>query len=701
MTSVARLVRPTSCAALVALAVAWPTGRLGWTDFDEAFYCRGNLYQLSLAPGDLLRLVLSPGAGYQFQPITYLSHAFEHAVFGESALAFHLVSAVLYAAVCALVAALTGDLLTDLGWRRRERRWAAFLAGALFALHPVHVEAYAWLGARKDLLATGFALAAFLVLRRARRRGGPGRLSGHVLGLVLFALAMGAKVSPMLLGGLVALDAALLDPGPTAARARAARALRAALPVTLLGGVLALAWLASQQGYPVPLARAPREEHLRFYSLRCLGHFQRLLLWPTDLAIHYLPSTGARAWTDAWLALLAGGGVAGALAWRRPLDGRLLILGGAWWLLGLLPVLNIVYLGYVNDRYVLWPSVGIAALAGPLLVAAWRTHPRLAVALGVTAASGLAALSGAHLPTFRDGGALWAHVLERDPEHPWAHTALSARALEAGDAEAALQHAVRARARAGASVPIAAVEAAALDALGRSADAEAAVAAARAADPRAADQLAARRALSRGDLPRARELLARADPGEVEDAQWLLLAGQERLAAGDPAAALAHLERLLRIYAPPDGTWLAARAAYLVGQDERAGELLSLLRRGEATWRVDLLDGQVALRRDGPAAARGPLLAASAQAQRLPPWAANELAQALAGADELDAAAYVLGVTIQTGVATAQTRYNLARVHALAGRASQARQALRQALKELPALRARAQQDPAFDGILH
>jgi predicted membrane-bound dolichyl-phosphate-mannose-protein mannosyltransferase len=69
-------------------------------------------------------------------------------LFGMRAYGFHLVSLSLHALIVCFVFALTERLTGD--------RVCAFVAGALFALHPVHTESVAWIAAVTDIEVTFF-----------------------------------------------------------------------------------------------------------------------------------------------------------------------------------------------------------------------------------------------------------------------------------------------------------------------------------------------------------------------------------------------------------------------------------------------------------------------------------------------------------------------------------------------------------------
>src|SRR5205085_11471735 len=86
-----------------------------------------------------------------------MSFAVQHWLHGDRPWAFHAVNWVLHAAVRAGVAELA---------RRLSGVKAAYVAGLLFAAHPVHVEAVANVVGRSELMCAAGTLGALVILAR-------------------------------------------------------------------------------------------------------------------------------------------------------------------------------------------------------------------------------------------------------------------------------------------------------------------------------------------------------------------------------------------------------------------------------------------------------------------------------------------------------------------------------------------------------
>ncbi|HWR98878.1 MAG TPA: tetratricopeptide repeat protein [Candidatus Methanoperedens sp.] len=385
--------------AALAFALYLPTLGNGFVAYDDPVYLTENPHVLGGLTLGNLRWSLTAVDGGSWHPLTWWSHQLAVTLFGTRPWGHHLVSALLHAAaagtLCAVLSAMTGA------------GGAAFLAAALFAVHPLHVESVAWVAERKDVLAALFwMLAAGAWVSFARRPCG--RRYGAAL--ALFALGLAAK--PIL----VALPLVLLvvDCWPLG-RLRAVPGgfpalVREKLPFLLLALAAGVATLLTQpvaEGH-APLAAAPAGFIPAFVAIRLenamlsTALYLSQTLWPARLAPFYPHPTHAIARSELLLAgLLLAGATAAAfrLRRRRPWLGA----GWAWYLIALLPVIGIVQVGDQGraDRYTYLPLVGI------FIAAAWsarelaRRGRRTAGAVASLAAAALVLLALASVRQMR------------------------------------------------------------------------------------------------------------------------------------------------------------------------------------------------------------------------------------------------------------------------------------------------------------
>src|SRR5208283_1396362 len=115
-------------------------------------YLRSLRYLVKIFTTDVWSFAGETVSNY-YRPIMTFGYLVCYQLFGLRAFGFHLVSLLLHVLTVGLVFVVTERLTGDRVW--------AFVAGALFALHPIHTESVAWIAAVTDLEVTFFYLLAF------------------------------------------------------------------------------------------------------------------------------------------------------------------------------------------------------------------------------------------------------------------------------------------------------------------------------------------------------------------------------------------------------------------------------------------------------------------------------------------------------------------------------------------------------------
>lgn len=336
-----------------------------------------------------------------------------------------------------LVAGAVGIVLAYALARRLLAAPRALAAVAIFALHPIHVEAVVYISGRGDLFAGVLALAAALLAVRATEAGSRARRVGWTAAAALgFALSLLAKESciglPIALGALGwAVGARRRDaviPAVLAAVAVAVVALRATLIAT-----------SSDLAVGAAIARLP-----------AIGlAYLRGVLLPLDLSTDRPldPAYLVPAWIVAGAALAAGLAAVVRRGWPARLSPA--IAGLVWWGALVAPSgVAIGATGVVSDRYLYAPLLGLALALVAAVGAVVRARP--ALRWPVLAAAGLwAVLIGfvawQQVAVWSDELALDAHAVVAAPGSGAAHWRLGNAHAQAGrwdDAIAELQVAV-------------------------------------------------------------------------------------------------------------------------------------------------------------------------------------------------------------------------------------------------------------------
>src|SRR5262245_54015546 len=128
----------------------------------------------------LVRIWTQPGATQQYYPLLHSLFWVEHRLWGDGTLGYHLVNISLHS----LSALLLLRIL------RRLEIPGAWLAAAIFALHPIQVESVAWISELKNTLSTFFYLAGGLLYLKFDGTRGKKFYAGA---LILFVLGLLSK----------------------------------------------------------------------------------------------------------------------------------------------------------------------------------------------------------------------------------------------------------------------------------------------------------------------------------------------------------------------------------------------------------------------------------------------------------------------------------------------------------------------------
>lgn len=388
-------------AGLLAAAVAAPSIGNGFVADDRWIIAERPLLQ---HPPSLTAVLEEPYwpvgfGGALWRPFVLASYALDYHL-GGSPHWFHFVNM--------LWAGLAAGLLTLLACRLADPI-TGLVAGLLFAVHPVHVEAVANVVGRGELMAASGYAAALLCALHVERR--PVYVVGVALGA---AFAIGSKELAATLPAAVI----LIYVGRGAAVRAALRPAAAAL-LPILGYYVIHEWVGagilSAGGTASGLERLNIAQ--RTWAMLPLSlEWWRLLLFPAHLSADYSPGDLVVS-TDLTVRHVLGA-IVWALAgwtawrWRRTVPG--IALGLVWMIITVSPVANIVVPTelLVAERTLYLPSFGIVfALASAGMAVPWRARRRaalLAVVLVVGAARNIA-----RVPAWHDDEAAY-HALQHD-----------------------------------------------------------------------------------------------------------------------------------------------------------------------------------------------------------------------------------------------------------------------------------------------
>ena len=323
---------------------------------------------------------------------------------------YHLVNLVVHAANALLV------------WRLllRLRVPGAWLAAAIFALHPVQVESVAWITERKNVLMGFFFLLTLMGWVRFidERTARPWRYYG--LALVCCGLALSAKTTACTMPAALLLIL-WLKKMPVTWRRMAQVAPFVAMGVGM--GLVTIWWERYRQHTEGKMFQMGMMDRALLAS-RGIWFYAGKLLWPANLTFSYprwnFPASDVKAY--GWLAATA---VLAAVIWRaRRRAGRGLEVAAIYFVATLSPVLGFIMLytftfSFVADHYQYLACLGPIALAAAGLElgldrVAWG-KPFLLPALAAALLVALGTLTWRQCGMYADMETLWRTTIARNP----------------------------------------------------------------------------------------------------------------------------------------------------------------------------------------------------------------------------------------------------------------------------------------------
>lgn len=421
---------------VIAYLPAWHAGFI-WDDDD---YVTGNMSLRSV--GGLWRIWSDVNATPQYYPLVHSMFWLEYHLWGLHPLGYHLVNVLLHAGAALLL------------WRVLERLQApgAWLAAAIFAVHPIEVESVAWITERKNVLSAvcyfAAALAYLHFVELADRRD---RRCGWFYGgaLVLF---VGALLSKTVTASLPA--ALLLVTWWKTGRLSVKDIVRSA-PFFIVGIGLGLltAWIekhhvGAQGG---EWAFTPGQRLL--IAGRAVWFYAGKLFFPANLVFNYPRWTiDTGAWWQ-WAFPVAATGVAGVLWAVRRRIGRgplvaVLFFGGT--LVPALGFINVFPMRYsfVADHFQYLAGAGLIALAAAGISRVLATRPRSMLPVCAVLLAVLGLLTWRQCRMYSDVETLWRTTIDRNPDAAIAHINLGCMLLGKGlldEAETHLEKGVQLR----------------------------------------------------------------------------------------------------------------------------------------------------------------------------------------------------------------------------------------------------------------
>ena len=438
------LIAGTLLIVLATLAAYSPAmgGSFLWDDDDHV---SANLAVQS--PDGLGKIWFQFGSTPQYYPLVFSSFWVEYSLWGQSTAGYHVVNVVLHILNALILWRVLGLLSIRYAW----------LAAAIFALHPVHVESVAWITERKNVLSGLFYLSALLAYVRFAVVGTTAQTPRrqwvwYASACILFLAALLSKSVTVSLPAVILLLLWWKD-------RLNFRSMVTLLPMFVLGGAAAATtiWLEKTQigAVGADWTFSPIDRVL--IAGRALWFYLSKLAWPTELAFIY------RRWEidpGIWwqyLFPLAFAMLLGALWMCRGRIGKGFLVAALIFAGSLVPALGFfdIYpmrFSFVADHFQYLASIApitLSVVALSLIVSRkepdngevpkplrWKAGPSVSALLLVI----LSVLTWRQSHIYTDPVTLWRDTISKNPDSWLAHLDLGGELEREGRLNEAIAH---------------------------------------------------------------------------------------------------------------------------------------------------------------------------------------------------------------------------------------------------------------------
>ena len=428
--------------ALIVIGLYAPTHSHPFFTLDDHFDVVDNPHVNHGLTWDTIKWSFTTVDRVNWIPLSWMSHALDCDMFGLDPAGHHDVNFLLHALDAAL---LFWVLKRATGYVGRS-----FMVAALFAVHPMNVEAVAWIAERRSMLSMVFFLLTLAAYQWYARDPKDKR---YTLVAILFALGLLAKPQVitlpfvLLLWDYWPLQRMLPDAPSSEApievypRQKFSALIKEKLPLLYLCVADAFFTIYGQQSVR-PGIMPPLSSRLKNAVFSYVMYIKKMF-WPTAMAPE-LPHRGASlaAWQVLGCIAILLAITALVLMARKY---RYLPVGWFWFLGILVPMIGILQAGHqgMADRFGYQPYLGLFIMVcwG---VSDWAQRRRISVQwLAAASAIILLALTlVAHrqIGYWADNLGLWRHATEVVPNHWAAETNIATLLMEQGKQDEAMPH---------------------------------------------------------------------------------------------------------------------------------------------------------------------------------------------------------------------------------------------------------------------
>jgi tetratricopeptide (TPR) repeat protein len=403
--------------------------------FDDPDVVTENEHVLAGLTLESVRWAFTTQHFSNWMPVTWLSLMLDTQCYGTSPVGYHFTNLVIHSFSAVI-------LLLVLFQLSQNTAGCVFVA-AIFAVHPVNVQAVAWVAERKGLLSSMFWILGLLAYTFYRKKPSLLRYAAImaclVLSLMSKQMAVTFAISLLLidfwqLRGIVDTD--------TERSAFPSKLIVEKVPFFLVGvAFVVVGYLAQQSGGAIgDTTRYPVGIRL-MYAIVGYTDYLAMSLFPLRLQFHYHNYGNGPGMVRTVLSAIVL--VTLMVGTFRARDEAPAVFVGFWWfLITLLPVIGILQIGQqrLADRYAYVPLIGIYVCYAAILFASplrGIVDHKIRIGIGALLTLFLAVIARAEVRYWQNDVTLYQRALELDPTNPKALVNLATVKSQGGEIDEA------------------------------------------------------------------------------------------------------------------------------------------------------------------------------------------------------------------------------------------------------------------------
>jgi len=366
---------------------------------------------------------LGAGAGgtySYYRPMHMIVNMLDYSFWKREVKGYHFTSIALHILACLCVYWLICALFHD--------RLIALCTGVLFAVHPVHTEVVTYISGRGDSLVAVFMIISLLFyVKYTEKRG----IASYLIMVSCYIAALLSKENSLILPALLVLYHYTF---------RKPVRKEACGVIILLAGIYLFLRIAVLRFSDFDIRDFSGIEQRIPGSFVSLAQYIRLLIFPADLHMDY----GQKIFTFGDLRTVAGIFICAVLimtALAAKKRNTPLFFGISWFLLSLLPSINIYPVAfYMSEHYLYIPSIGFFLIAGYFCRILYeKRRPMFAIAVMIIITLSFLFLTVRQNTVWNDPVRFYERILTFTPESAVANNNLAIVYGKRGDLEKAIR----------------------------------------------------------------------------------------------------------------------------------------------------------------------------------------------------------------------------------------------------------------------